>query len=111
MSGHEKKRRAAILTGCFWFFSLVTLLVIPLGNKSDGDYVVRGEIEQADHPAEVFDELIVTHYEGPEERQFVFEGVCGEAITVDLDPFLRQCLKLEFHYTTCSHLVNSNNEV
>jgi len=27
------------------------------------------------------------------------------------DPFLRQCLNLEFHYTTCSHLVNSNNEV
>jgi epoxyqueuosine reductase len=85
MSGNEKKRRAAILTGCFWFFGLVTLLVMPLGNKSEGDYVVRGEIEQADHPTEVFEELIVPQYEGPGERQFIFEGICGEAITVNLE--------------------------
>jgi len=90
MSGNEKKRRAAILTGCFWFFGLVTMLVIPLGNKSEGDYVVRGEIEQADHPSNVFEELMVPQYEGPEERQFIFEGICGEEITVNLEGIVNQ---------------------
>jgi ferredoxin len=84
VSKKERRRRAALLTGCFWFFSLITLLVIPLGNKNEGNYGTKGQVEQAEHPKNVFDEVLVAQYQGPKNQEFVFEGVCGEEITVDL---------------------------
>jgi ferredoxin len=84
ISTQERKRRAVILFGCFLFFCLVALLVIPLGNKNQGDYMVEGKFEQADHPKKVFHEVMVPDYKGPKDQQFTFEGICGEEIKVDL---------------------------
>lgn len=84
MATRERKRRAVIVSGCLLFFCLSALLVIPLGNKSQRDYLVAGRIEQADHPKKIFHDLMVPAYRGPTEKQFIFEGICGEEIQVDL---------------------------
>lgn len=81
----EKKRVLVILTGSIFFVVFWILLLLPWGNSSTAVYVVKGEIEQAGSPDEVFDALMVPEYKGPKDKTFLYKGICNEEIRVPLE--------------------------
>jgi len=85
MIRRDQRRKAIILTGISAFLAFVVLITIPLGNKPASVYDTEATVEQADHPSNVFSSIMVPEYKGPKEKQFIFEGICGEQIDVALE--------------------------
>ena len=81
----EKKRAVVIISGNLIFFILCALLIIPWGGDGTETVGRERQIERSETPDLVFDALMVPEYKGPQDKTFVFTGICAEQVKMDLE--------------------------